>query len=153
MDLSNYYTIVEEAIAKIGLNPVAQRAVDLNTQEVKQGQWNLQKQDQAIWIDVWYPEREKRGYFQVIAPLLEVPSNISPLFYRDVLEANNELFGVAFAITRNQLIIKVIREAEGMDANEAYNMIMRIGSYATTYRPKFVEKYYNGNEPGAAPNL
>lgn len=153
MDLSEYYKVVEEAIAKIGLDPVAQRAVDPTTQEPKQGQWNLQKADQAIWIDVWYPEREGRGYFQVIAPLLVVPNDISPLFYRDVLEANNELFGVAFAMTRNQLILKVIRETEGMDTNEAYNMIMRIGSYATTYKPQFVEKYYNGNAPGAAPNL
>ena len=57
--------------------------------------------DQEVWIDCWHIEEEDRAYFQVLAPILEVPSDMPLPFYREVLEINYNLFGVAFGIFKN----------------------------------------------------
>lgn len=142
--LDKYYTIVEQAIAKIGLDPASFRGEQL-------GDWTLQRGDYSIWIDVWYDQNEKVSYVQVVAPVMEIPEETQNLLFRELLQINVQLCGVAFCVHGNKIILKATRVAEGLDVEEAYAMIMLVGKYVNNFAPRLLKKYFNGGAPGAAP--
>ncbi len=150
-DLQSYYDIVEGAIQQIGIEPTQCRGQE-------PGSWTLYKGDIEVWIDLWEIEQgtaeqpNKLPYFQVMSPLLEIPAHVSPAFYREVLEINHKLYGVAFSIQKDRLTLKVLREADGLDQDEVYAMIVRVGNYASDYVPTLREKYISSEQPGAAPD-
>lgn len=148
MDMQPFYDTIERAIAEIGIEADLCRARD-EEGNVIAGQWNLKKGEQSVWVDVWYIEREERAYFQVLAPMMELPPFVNPQLFREVAEINYDLYGVAMSVYKDRLYIKVIREAEGLDAKEALGMIYRVGNYASHYEPILREKYFNnaGNAP------
>ena len=134
-NIQEFYTIVEEAIAELGVDPIECR------DNKEPGAWALMRGNQEVWIDCWYIEEEDSVYFQVLAPVFEIPANTPVPFYREVLEVNYNLFGVAFGIYKDMLALKVIREAEGMDKMEALNMITRVGTYAIEYGGEIAKKH------------
>lgn len=142
-----YYEVIEDAIAMLGVEPNTCRG------ELP-GQWTLKNKEQEVWIDLWEIETEKRPYFQVLAPMMQVSSEISPAIYRELLEINYNLYGVAFSIKESQLYVKVLREAEGLTAKEAHAMILRVGTYAVDIGEELLLKYFSGNSgPGAISDL
>lgn len=143
-NIEEYYKVIEKAIESLGVEP------DKCRDENDPGAWAVMRGKQEIWVDCWHIEEEDRAYFQVLAPILEVPADISPIFYREVLEINYNLFGVAFGIFKNMLALKVIREAEGLDDSEALNTITRVGTYAADYGTALMDKYFD-NTPSSAP--
>ncbi len=138
-NLNFYYNIVENAIAKIGLDPQKSRARVA-------GKWTITKGKIPVWIDVVFHQSEKRIYFQVASPVMKMPQTNVTTVTMDLLETNNYLYGVAFCINKGNVFIKTLREAEGLDMNEAYSMILRVGNYAHQYRKSLNDKY-----PGRAP--
>jgi len=144
-NIQDYYKIVEDAISDLGVEPENCR------DEQEQGAWALMRGDQEVWIDCWYIKEEDQVYFQVLAPVFEAPEDLPVEFYRDVLEINYALFGVSFGIYKNMLALKVIREATGMDKEEALAMVSRIGDYASEYGPALSIKYL-GIDPNAGEN-
>ena len=81
-------------------------------------------------------------------------------FFQELLELNDKLFGVAFGIYNGWTWLKVIREVDGMDENEAFAMLTRIGNYADQYDDYLINKYGGGSSsaqpqapvaPGPAP--
>lgn len=139
-NLKYYYDIVEKCIHRLGVDPTICRSQDT------EGHWNLIRGEVTVWIDIWYIEREKRTYFQVVAPVIEIPVHRAPEFYEDLLRTNDQLFGVAFTLYNNWTCLKVIREVEGLDDNEAYNMITRVGNYGLEYLRKLSKKYGSKND-------
>lgn len=133
-NLNFYYNIVENAIAKLGLDPqVARRQ--------QAGKWTITKGKIPVWIDVYYIEREKRIYFQVASPVMKMPGTNNGKIAQELLALNNQLFGVAFCTNKHHVYIKTIREAEGLDMNEAFSMILRVGNYADKYDHVLKQKY------------
>ena len=132
--LNFYYNIVENAIAKIGLDPQVAR-------QQQAGKWTITKGKIPVWIDVYYIEREKRIYFQVASPVMKMPGTDNGKLALELLSLNNQLFGVAFCTNNNHVYIKTIREAEGLDMNEALSMIMRVGNYADQYDDVLKKKF------------
>ncbi len=143
-NIEEHYNVIEAAIQSLGVEP--ERCRD----EKEPGAWAVMRGEQEIWIDCWHIEEEDRAYFQVLAPVLEVPSDMPLPFYREVLEINYNLFGVAFGIFKNMLALKVIREAEGLDETEALNTITRVGNYAGDFGPALLKKYFT-DIPSPAP--
>lgn len=145
VNIQDYYKIVEDAIDELGVDPNSCR------DENEQGAWALMRGNQEVWIDCWYIEEEDMVYFQVLAPVFETPDTLPVEFYRDILEINYSLFGVSFGIYKNMLALKVIREANSMDKDDALAMISRIGNYAAEYGPDLSIKYL-GIDPNTAEN-
>ena len=143
-NIEEFYTVVEAAITDLGVAAIECR------DSAEPGAWALMRANQEVWIDCWYIEEEDRVYFQVLAPVFEIPANMPAPFYREVLEINYNLFGVAFGIYKDMLALKVIREAEGMDKTEALNMITRVGNYAAEFGGEIAQKYL-GFDPNEAP--
>lgn len=144
-NIEDYFKVIEAAITELGVEP------DKCRDEKEQGAWALSNGQQEVWLDCWHIEAEDQVYFQALSPVLEIPNDMDAPFYREVLEINYNLFGVAFGVYKNMLAIKVIREAKGMDKDECRAMITRVGNYAAEYGPVLAEKYFN-SDPNTAPD-
>ena len=132
--LNHFYNIVEDAIARIGLDPAQARGP-------QPGTWTLTKGSAQVFAGVWYSEQDKQPYFQVLAPLMDWPESNQEALAKDLLMLNYQIFGAAFTLFDQKIVLKVIREVEGMDAQEAKNMIMRVGHYADLFDDQLQKKY------------
>lgn len=140
-NLEKYYQMVEECISAFGIDPAICRSLDENN-NVKSGSWNLRKGSAAVWVDIFWDERNQCSYFQVSAPVVKIPATRLDEFYQEVLELNYGLFGSAFAKNDNWLYIKALRETENLDPSEVTATLNRIGTYADDYDDHFNEKYH-----------
>lgn len=133
-DLTPYYTIVEQAIQKIGIDPATCRGQN-------PGSWNMVKGSARIMLDLWFIQQEKRAYFSVVSPVMKMTrSNVESLT-SELLKLNHMMFGAAFTLYNDIIYIRTIREVDGMDANEAASMIMRVGNYTDHYDDILREKF------------
>lgn len=134
--LENYYQMVDNVIRNLGVDPDQCRGE-------QPGQWNLKRGSASVWVDVWNIQTDNgdRGYFQVMAPVMEIPVDNLGAFCKELLEINHTLYGVAFTINKNWCYIKMIREVEGLDENEVSAMLNRVGFYADDYDDKLKAKY------------
>jgi len=133
-NLQYYYDMVEKCISDLGVDPSLCRGD-------KPGQWSLKKGSASVWIDVWHIDQENRGYFQVLAPVMEVPLTNQQSFFQELLELNYTLYGVAFVKYQNWIYVKLIRECDGLEQKEAAATINRVGWYADEYDDKLKVKY------------
>lgn len=135
-DLTQHYQIIENCIKRLGVDPAVCRGE-------KPGQWNLKKGSASVWIDVFKREKDYYGYFQCMAPVVQIPQNRKEEFYQELLELNHSLYGVAMTKYKDWIYIKTIRELKDMSEDEAFAMITRIGNYADDYDDKFRNKYFD----------
>ena len=135
-NISGYYEIVENCIRKLGLDPLTVRTE-------RSGSWRLVKGSANVYIDCWYIEREGRSYFQVLSPIMKIPENQKESFYYDLLSFNDTLFSCAFTLHNDWAWIKMIRECDGLDENEAFSILTRVGNYADQY-DDLLKQHYNG---------
>ncbi|TAF63836.1 MAG: hypothetical protein EAZ55_12640 [Cytophagales bacterium] len=133
--LQEYYTVVEEAIQTLNIDPKIARGN-------QEGQWNLKRSEREIWIDLWRMDKDQRVYFQVLSPVMEAPATQLEMLFKELLTLNDSLIGAAFTIYKDWIYLKVIREATGMDSQEALEMMKRVSSYAIEYTPKLRAKYH-----------
>ena len=135
-----YYQMIEKCIQSLGVDPALCRTD-------KPGQWDLRKGSASVWIDVWEQEYEGQpsGYFQAMAPVVDVPPNSREAFYKEILEINHKLYGVGMTVFENWVYIKTLRELEGLNESEAMAMINRIGNYADDYDDMLRTKYHAGS--------
>ena len=142
--LHKYYSTVEQAIVKIGLDPVKFRGE-------QEGEWTLHRGEYTIWIDVWNDPMEDVAYLQVVAPVIEIPEESQAVLFRELLQINLQLCGVAFSVHGEKVVLKGTRVAEGLDMEEAYAMIMLISKYVSNFAPMLLKRYFNSGEPGIPP--
>lgn len=144
LNLDNYYKTVEQAIKKIGLEPSKFRGEQA-------GEWTLHRGNYNIWIDVWYDNKERVAYLQVVAPVIEIPEESQSVLFKELLQINLQLCGVAFAVHGENVVLKGTRVAEGLDVEEAYAMIMLVSKYVGNFSPMLVKRYFNSGQPGTPP--
>ncbi|MCH2022340.1 MAG: YbjN domain-containing protein [Saprospiraceae bacterium] len=145
-ELKKYYNAVEAAITKIGLTPSMFRGE-------KSGEWTVQRGEYTIWIDVWKDEPNQVAYLQVVAHVMDIPEEAQSVLFRELLQINLELCGIAFAVHGEKVVLKGTRFAEGLDSEEAYGMIMLISKYVSNFSPKLRLRYLNNGKPGVPPIL
>ena len=133
-DLKKYNQLVENCIKKIGVDPTT--CYDKNS-----NQWFLKKGSADVAIAVRWEEVNKAAYIQILSPVMQIPSSNKESFYKDLLEINLSLYGVAFAMDTKWAYLGMVREAEGIDENEMMNMLQRVGNYADHLDDKLKAKY------------
>ncbi len=143
-ELKKYYNTVEAAISKIGLDPLRFRGD-------QDGEWTLHRGEYTIWVDVWKDPAENVAYLQVVAPVIEIPDEAQTVLFRELLQINLELCGIAFSVNDKSVVLKGTRVAEGLDTEEAYAMIMLISKYVSNFSPLLLKKYFNNGKPGTPP--
>jgi hypothetical protein len=138
--IEHYRNLVEEVLRDYKIDPATARGQQA-------GQWNLTWGSAKVWVDVFQSKDAQgnllqSGYFQVMAPVCEVPVNNQQLFTKELLESNHTLYGVAFSIFKDNAYIKALRELEGLDKSEVKATFDRVGIYADEWDDKLKTKYF-----------
>jgi len=133
-NLNHFYTIIERSISNLGVDPLKCRGKN-------PGSWTLKKGSVQVWVDIWYIEREKRSYFQVMSPVMKIPTEKKTELFLELLQINDRLFGVAFTLYKDNVWLKHIRETENLDESEIMNTLHRVGNYADQYDDVLKQKY------------
>lgn len=143
-NLQNYYDMIESCIQSLGVDPTTTRGE-------RAGSWSLVRGSAKVYIDCWHIEGEDRPYFQVMAPVMQVPEQNKESFFQDLLSFNDKLFSCAFALYNGWAWMKMIRECEGLDQAEALAIIQRVGSYADQY-DDLLKQHYEASTAGVESN-
>lgn len=72
----------------------------------------FKKGSAKVWIDIWQQEGEAYGYFQAMAPVVEIPKMNREAFFKEILEINHKLYGVGMTVFENWVYIKTVRELD-----------------------------------------
>lgn len=122
-DFNTYKYVIEKAIERLGLN--SSKCV------VGDCKWQLKKGN--LKVNLSFFETHGREYFKVQAPICKVPTLNVTNFYKNLLQYNHEFNGFAFLIYNDKVYLKAVRELQGMDDNEAFSMITKVGNYAERF--------------------
>ena len=140
MDLEPFYQMVENCIKKLGVDPGVCRGKN-------PGQWDLKKGSASVWIDVFKREKDYFGYFQCMAPVVQIPTSNTQSFYEEILEINHSLYGTAMTKFKDWIYMKAIRELKGIDEDEMMATFNRVGNYADDLDDYFRNKFTGDNSP------
>lgn len=136
MNLLNYYAIVEDALMVLGVDAKEARTAG-------EGEWQLQKGEIEIYIDIWVPEKVNQWQyypaenpepvFQVMIPVgsLQAITN-RELLMTDLLQLNAQLYYGAFVYNpaENMVALQYKRLATGINQREVMEPINALGYYA-----------------------
>lgn len=125
-DYTSYKYIIEKAIKRLGLNPAKCVKGDCK--------WQLKKGE--VVLNLSFFEAYGQKHFKVEAPFSKIPTENVTNFYKELLQYNNEFNGFAFLIHDEKVFLKSVRELQGLDDNEAFTMITKVGNYAERIKNK-----------------
>ncbi len=138
--IDHYFNLFEQVLTEYNIDLTAARGQ-------QPGQWNLVLGSARVWVDIFQSKDAQGnptnyGYFQVLAPVCDVPVNNQHVFTKELLEINHSLYGVAFTIFQEKAYIKAIRELQGLDKSEIKSMLNRVGIYADDFDDKLKARYF-----------
>lgn len=142
-NIQSYYDMIENIIRSFGVDPASCRGNQA-------GSWSLVRGSAKVYIDCWNIESQGRAYFQVMSPVMKVPATNREAFFFDLLSFNDKLFSCGFAVYNDWAWIKMIREVDGMDENEAAAIIQRVGAYADQYDDLLKQHYESAADVNTA---
>lgn len=133
-NFEHYHRLIEDSIARIGLDPA-------NAKGQHTGQWLITKGTAKIALDLFVFQQEGPLFFSVMSPIMKLPkSNLEKLLL-ELLQLNHSMAGLAFTIHGDLIFVRALREAAGMDAQEAMNLILRVGNSADFYDEELQKKF------------
>jgi hypothetical protein len=138
-ELERCKVLVEAAIAKLGLDPASVRAKDAPTT----CSWTLQRGSAAILVNLTVRKEDGKLYLRVVSPVMSLPeaAKREALFTR-LLELNgNGLANCAFGLIGDRVVVVSERPCEGLDQQEAEQIIRFLGAVADTYDDKLVKEF------------
>lgn len=121
MMLENYYKLVDEAVATLGLNVEEIRGEQA-------GQWNLKKGRFDIMVDIW--EQENQFLFQIVCPLCGIPSENREHFLLYLLQKNYGLSSITYAVMEDTIFLKYTSEATTLTADAIVSLLTKTAFYA-----------------------
>ena len=136
-NLKSSQKMVESVIRDLGLDPESSQ---LETEGPGRIAWGLMRGSAAVYV--FLQSGEKENFIQVVSPVMKIPEqNILPL-YRRLLELNAEaLFGAAFGVKGEDVVLTIDRSTTDMDRSEVAAMIKLIGEYADQYDDELVAEF------------
>jgi hypothetical protein len=147
MTLLNYYAIVEDALRVVGIEPEEARCAN-------EGEWQLQKGESEIYIDIWVPESVNQWQYYVAEnpePILQIMIPIGTLqaitnrelLMADLLQLNAQLYYGAFIYNpqQNMIALQYKRLATGINQREVLEPINALGYYAENLSVMLKERF------------
>ena len=121
--MTDYQHIVSAAIEKLGLSAEkCQNALNL---------WKINRGSITLLIELF--EADNRVYFKVEALIAQLVNEQSTDFYKQLLLHNHSFNGFSFNLHEEAIYIKAVRDAFGMDINEAFVLITKVGNHADKF--------------------
>jgi len=137
-NLRRYHAVVEQALANLGVNP-PDCVGDVP------GSWLVRKGSASLTVEVYEHEQTQVVYCRVYCPIMQIPEKGTSELFCELLELNMDYVGITFGINSGWVYLKSDREADGMDVNELYYMVTRIGNLSDHYDDILQEKYQTGD--------
>jgi hypothetical protein len=132
--LQSYAATVEQILTTLNVDPAGAR---LNTAEGYG--WSFRR-GSAI-IEVYVTEQNARGYFQVLSPILHLPTTGLLPLYRRLLELNLQLTNASLGVHNDVVFVFNERILEGLDAVEADFIIQMVASYADDLDNQLINEF------------
>lgn len=132
--LETYAGTVEQILAELGEDPIAARRPTENGFS-----WTFKRG--SATIEIYVSQQENTGYFQVLSPIMHLPSNGLLPLYRHLLEINLQLTNATLGVYLDVVYVFSERPLQGMDAGEANNIIQLLSDYADDLDDKLVSEF------------
>ena len=132
--LKPLYETVETAIQEIGI-PI-EKARDPQ----RPGMWHIRKGSANLTVEITVIQAAQRVVMAVWSVMMDIPSN-SPQLGQLLLELNGHMLGPAFAFSNGKVILRSVRDAEGLDAQECKMIILQMGHFADEYDDKLQKDF------------
>jgi hypothetical protein len=131
--------LVETSIKNLGIDPIAARAKDAPTTV----SWTFQRGSAALLVNLTRRKEDEKLYFRVVSPVMTLPDALSreALFVR-LLELNGKgLANCAFGLIGDRVVVVSERPAQGLDGEEAEQIIRHLAAVADTYDDRLVKEF------------
>jgi hypothetical protein len=133
-NLQVYAATVEQILLSVGIDPQQAR---MNTQEGFG--WSFRRGSAVI--EIYISQQDSIGYFQVLSPILHLPTTGLLPLYRRLLELNLQLTNAALGVYLDVVYVFSERPLEGMDPSEANSIINMVATYADDLDDKLMEEF------------
>lgn len=127
--LEDYRQQIEHLLGSLGAEVTAFQP-EPGEEEPEEHLWMLGAGSATVFARLIWDGEAERGWFRVSSPLVHLPEkNLLP-FYRRLLELNAQLPGVSLAAVRDHIELCGERPLEGMDPEEAKDLLKRVAACA-----------------------
>ncbi|MBC8100519.1 MAG: YbjN domain-containing protein [Armatimonadetes bacterium] len=92
-------------------------------------------------LEVYVSEQEGRGYFQVLSPIVHLPTTGLLPLYRRLLELNLQLTNTTLGVSSDVVYVFSERSLDGLDAIEADYIIAMVAGYADDLDNQLVNEF------------
>jgi len=131
--------MVEGVIRKLGLDPAKAKITD----DAQQTTWTLARGSAHVLVTVVHRPEQKNVFFRVAAPVM-IPDPGKPRepLYKRLLEMNaGGLANASFGLAGDKVVSVSERPAEGLDEQEAEQMIRHLSAVADTFDDRLVAEF------------
>ncbi len=125
---------VEQILKNAGFDPVAHRMQNIDGLGWRFNWGSAQ-------IEVYINTKNDRDYFQVLSPMMYLPQTGLLAFYRRLLELNMLIPNLRFGVFGETVYLFNERPVEGLDLNEAYDIIGAISENADGWDNRLIEEF------------
>ena len=137
MELSEYYQIIEDAIADLGVEPEAARTENA-------GIWTLAYKKTSFLVSILLLP-DGKSYFKSMCSVSKIPKGNKADFFSEVLEIGHQMPASCLTRFKDLIYLTEGRRVEGLDKIEVIATIGRMGKNGDNLYTYFENKYFSGN--------
>ena len=139
--IAHYLRVIEEAISKMGIDPAAVRTP-------RPAVWQIEKGSARVRIEIFQLAENGPFGFNVMSPIFNVSESAPSHVYGELLQINHKILGAGFSLFDDIIYLRSTRMLEGMDANEAVQIIGMVAGAADHYDDLLKERFPEMNRIG-----
>lgn len=132
--IDTYAQTVQQILAGLGINP---DQVRIQTEEGYG--WSFRRG--SATIEVYVSQNETGGFFQVLSPIMHLPSSGLLPLYRRLLELNLQLVNISLGVYLDVVYVYSERPLDGLDIVEANSIINAVATWADELDDKLVAEF------------
>lgn len=133
--LQPFYQAVETAIQEIGI-PVEQ-----TRDPQRPGMWHIAKGSANLTIEITFVQSMQRVIMAVWSVMMDIPKANVDRLSQLLLELNTVMMGPSFAYNNGKVLLRTVRDGEGLDAQECKYIILQMGHFADEYDEKLQKDF------------
>ncbi|MEM7372640.1 MAG: YbjN domain-containing protein [Bacteroidota bacterium] len=133
--LQPFYQSVETAIQEIGI-PIEQ-----TRDPQRPGMWHIRKGTANLTIEITFYQPSQRVVMAVWSIMMDIPKNNVERLSQLLLELNTVMMGPSFAYNNGKVLLRSVRDGEGLDAQECKYIILQMGHFADEYDEKLQQDF------------
>ncbi len=131
------HKLVDTVILELGLDPAKNRR---ETTDANRLAWQLRRGSAAVYI--FLDARPDSNYLQVVSPVMKYDEAKAFPLFRRLLELNSSaLFGLAFGVKGDTVLLSAERSTMDIDRSEVKWMISNVGRVADHFDDKLIAEF------------